>query len=64
MASGDQEELAALMDLRRTLDEAIVAGVAGLKSSGVTWRSIGEATGTSHVAAIQKWGDRAKALTA
>jgi hypothetical protein len=63
VAVGDVEDLQPLVDLADVLEEAIVAAVGGLKSSGVSWRAIGQATGTSHVAAIQKWADRVKVLT-
>jgi hypothetical protein len=55
VAWADPEDLAELVELRVTLDEAIRAGVAGQRASGITWASIGEATGTTKQAAIQKW---------
>lgn len=59
VADGDPVDLGELVGLRAELDEVIAAGVAGLRSQGVTWASIGEATGTSRQAAIQKWNRRA-----
>lgn len=51
----DPEQLAQLIAIRDTLDEAIRMAVAGLRASGITWQSIAEATGTTKSAAIQKW---------
>lgn len=57
----DPDDLAALVRMRADVDAAIVAAVIGLRRSGFTWKTIGEATGTSKEAAVQKW---AKAATA
>jgi hypothetical protein len=60
VADGDPVDLAELVALRAELDGIIADGVAGLRAQGVTWASIGEATGTSRQAAIQKWNRRAR----
>jgi hypothetical protein len=44
------------MELRTGLEVATQAAVDGLRASGYTWQSIGEATGTSRQAALMKWG--------
>lgn len=54
----DEPELAALLDLRRDLDEAIADAVAGQKRNGKSWAGIALATGTSREAAYQRWGRR------
>lgn len=51
----DAEDLAALIALRADLDAAIQAAVDGLREDGITWQTIGDATGTTKQAAIQKW---------
>jgi hypothetical protein len=56
VAAGDAEDLAMLIGLRDQVADATQIAVNGLRSSGYTWRQLGDATGTSHVAAIQKWG--------
>ncbi len=55
----DVEDLAALIDIRTDLDQAIRAAVDGLREDGYTWQSIGEATGTTRQAALMKWGKKA-----
>jgi hypothetical protein len=58
VADADVEDLAALIHLREQLDEAIVSAVRGLRDTGATWESIGQATGTTRQAAIMKWSKR------
>lgn len=60
VADGDPVDLGELVGLRAELDGIIADGVVGLRAQGVTWASIGEATGTSRQAAIQKWNRRAR----
>lgn len=55
VAAGDVEELQQLRSLTADLDNATAAAVAGLRSTGNTWESIGAATGTTRQAAIMKW---------
>lgn len=53
----DPELLADLVALRFDLDDAVRAAVRGQKAAGITWQSIGEATGTTRQAAIMKWSE-------
>jgi hypothetical protein len=55
VARADVEDLVELIAIRKDLDEAILRAVSGLRSAGYTWESIGQATGTTRQAAIQKW---------
>lgn len=59
VSEADPEDLRALIEIRHDLDEAIQLAVDGLRESGITWQSIGEATGTTRQAALMKWGRRA-----
>lgn len=52
----DEHELAALLQLRHTLDTAIAAAIEGQRSNGKSWAGIARGTGTSREAAYQKWG--------
>jgi hypothetical protein len=56
----DAEDLGQLVALRLVLDEAIVKAVVELRDDGITWESIGEATGTTRQAAIMKWAAAAR----
>lgn len=56
VSHADPEDLAELVALKDDLDAAIITAVAGLRADGITWESIGRATGTSRQAAIMKWG--------
>ena len=58
VAQADPPELAELVALRDELDRAIQTAVDGQRSAGITWQWIGEATGTTKSAAIQKWANR------
>lgn len=55
VAGADPDDLARLVALRAALDDAIQVAVDGQRAAGVTWRWIGEATGTTPQAAVQKW---------
>lgn len=55
VGESDTVDLAGLLEIRAELDEVIGAAVGELRRAGVTWQSIGEATGTSKQAAIGKW---------
>lgn len=55
VGSADPEDLTELVALRHDLDAAIEQAVSQLRSSGITWQSIGDATGTTRQAAIMKW---------
>lgn len=56
------EDLRDLMALQRELDAATVQAVAGLRTAGVTWEQIGEATGTTRQAALMRWQPKIEAL--
>lgn len=56
----DPEQLAELVNLQDILAEAIQMAVDGQRAAGITWQSIGEATGTTKQAAIQKWARRSE----
>lgn len=56
VAGLDPDQLARLCDLRQTLDQAIVTAVAGQRSQGVYWSSIGDALGVTKEAVIQRYG--------
>jgi hypothetical protein len=58
VGQSDPDDLAALVALQQTLSEAIQTAVDGQRAAGVWWSSIGEATGTTKQAAIQKWNTK------
>lgn len=55
VGNADAEDLTELVALRHDLDAAIENAVQQLRASGITWQSIGDATGTTRQAAIMKW---------
>lgn len=55
VGESDEFELAALVTLRRDLDDAIAAAVIGQRSYGKSWAKIGAALGTTREAAWQRW---------
>lgn len=57
VAEDDPELLAELIALRFDLDDSIGVAVRGQRAAGITWQSIGEATGTTRQAAIMKWAE-------
>jgi hypothetical protein len=58
VGQADPDDLALLVNLHAALDDAIQAAVDGQRAAGIRWRSIGEATGTTPQAAVQKWYNR------
>ena len=58
VGQGDPEHLAQLVALRADLDEAIQVAVDGQRAGGITWQSIGDATGTTRQAALMKWAPK------
>lgn len=56
VADADEIELAELLTLQTTLDEAIQTAVDGIRSRGESWAYIATATGTTRQAAFQRWG--------
>lgn len=60
-AASDPASLAALLQLRAELDNAIGATVAGMKSNGYSWANVAEATGTTREAAYLRFNKFCKA---
>jgi hypothetical protein len=58
VGEADEVELAALLDLQRTLDEATAAAVRGQRARGESWAYIARATGRTRQAAQMRWGDK------
>lgn len=56
----DPDQLVRLQGLHRCLDDAMVEAVAGIRASGVTWASIGEALGVTRQAVIQGYSQAVK----
>jgi uncharacterized protein with PIN domain len=56
VADADEVELAELLTLQATLDEAIQTAVDGIRDRGMSWAYIATATGTTRQAAYQRWG--------
>ena len=56
VAEADEVELAELLKLQATLDEAVQTAVDGIRERGMSWQYIATATGTSRQAAYQRWG--------
>lgn len=55
-ANGDPEDLAGLLSLHATVDQAAQVAVDGMRGHDWTWRGIAEATGHTREAACQRWG--------
>jgi hypothetical protein len=56
MRHADAEDLRELVAIRDGLEEAIRDGIDGLRSDGFSWKSIGEALGTTGQAAYMRYG--------
>lgn len=56
-------DLAALADLRRTVDEALAVAVAGMREQGYSWAVIGAELGMSRQAAHERFAPRAGDMT-
>jgi len=56
MAHADAPDLAALVSIRDDLEDAIRRGIEGLREDGYSWKSIGEALGTTGQAAYMRYG--------
>lgn len=54
----DPDQLARLQRLHRAVDDATAVAVAGQRSAGITWESIGEALGVTKQAALMRWGGK------
>lgn len=55
-AGMDPDQIQRLNDLHRSVDDAIRVAVAGQRSQGITWESIGQALGVTKQAALMRWG--------
>ncbi|GAA1007969.1 hypothetical protein GCM10009551_088800 [Nocardiopsis tropica] len=58
VASSDPESLAALVAVRAEVDQAIEAGVAGLRAGGYSWAAIAAPMGMTKQAAFKRWGNQ------
>jgi hypothetical protein len=56
MRHADAEDLRSLVAIRDELEAAIRDGIEGLRSDGFSWKSIGEALGTTGQAAYMRYG--------
>lgn len=56
VAEADEPELAELLALQKTLDEATQHAVDGIRERGMSWAYIATATGTTRQGAFQRWG--------
>lgn len=55
VAEGDEPELADLVSIRETLEQAISDAVQGQRDNGKTWAQIGLGLGTTKQAAIMRY---------
>ena len=53
----DMDELLMLAEIEVTLENSLQSVVDGLRSDGITWKSIGEVMGTTGQAANMRWGE-------
>ena len=58
VAGFDPDQLARLASLHDEIDAALVVAVAGQRSAGVHWSSIGEALGVTPEAVIMRFGPK------
>ena len=56
VADADEVELAQLLELQSTVEEAIQTAVDGQRARGKSWAYIALATGKTRSAAFQRWG--------
>ena len=56
VGDADVDDLVALVEIRKDLDEAIQRGIDGLREDGYTWESIGKGLGVTRQAALMRWG--------
>lgn len=57
MSTADPEDLADLVQLRASVDEAIDNAARAVHAGGASWTEIGAALGISRQAARQRWAD-------
>lgn len=58
VGNADEHELAELLRLRQTLEDAIQSAVDGQLATGRSWAAIGLAAGMSRQGAFKQWGKR------
>lgn len=58
VADADEPELAALLAMRGTLDEAIQVAVDGQRAIGRSWQHIADAAGMKRQSAFERWGGK------
>lgn len=58
VGESDEFELAELVGIRDTIEEAITVAVHGQQAYGKSWADIGRAVGTTREAAWQRWGKK------
>ena len=58
IAEGDVSLLKDLLALKKDVDAAADAGVAGLRAQGYSWQAIADALGTTKQAAEKRWGGK------
>lgn len=58
ISAADPEDLAAMVDLRNALDEAIDGAARGMHDAGFSWTEIARPLGISRQAALKKWGGK------
>lgn len=56
VADGDPEDLAALLEVRALVDDAIAVAVQGQRDQGWSWAAIGRAVGITKQSAQERWG--------
>ena len=58
VADSDEPELAALLALQTTLDNAVQIAVDGQRSIGRSWAHVARASGTTRQSAFERWGGK------
>ena len=56
VADADVEDLRELVAIQETVEDAIRAGIAGLREDGYSWKSIGEGLGVTGQAVYMRYG--------
>ena len=58
VADADPEDLAELVAMRASLDQAVQVAVEGMRDRGLSWAEIGRGLGVTRQAAHAMWGQR------
>lgn len=61
VATGDDWELAEILSLREEVEDAIAAGVAGLRAQGHSWAYIADGLGVTRQTAYERYAKRVAA---